>query len=216
MIKISNINKYYGEFQALKNINLEISTGDFVCIFGDSGSGKTTLLNILGLIDNKYEGNYLFNDKDIKSLKDTKLSELRNQYFGYIFQSYNVDPYYSVYESVEVPLIISKKKNYKNKIMDIISYVGLESKVNKKCSTLSGGELQRVSIARALVNEASVIIADEPTGALDSTNAKNIMDLLVDLNKKGKTIILVTHNREQMKLANKVYNIFDGEISEAI
>lgn len=212
MIKVNNINKYYNDFQALNNINLEISKGDFVCIYGNSGSGKTTLLNILGLIDNKFEGEYILNDVSIKSLDDNQLAELRNKYFGYIFQSYNVDPYYSVYESIEIPLIISKKKDYKDKILDIISYVGLGEKTYKKCSTLSGGELQRVSVARALVNDAEIIIADEPTGALDSKNANNIMALLKDLNEKGKTIILVTHNAEQIKLANKVFNISDGEL----
>lgn len=212
MIKVNNINKYYNDFQALNNINLEISKGDFVCIYGNSGSGKTTLLNILGLIDNKFEGEYILNDVSIKSLNDNQLAELRNKYFGYIFQSYNVDPYYSVYESIEIPLIISKKKDYKDKILDIISYVGLGEKTYKKCSTLSGGELQRVSVARALVNDAEIIIADEPTGALDSKNANNIMALLKDLNEKGKTIILVTHNAEQIKLANKVFNISDGEL----
>lgn len=208
MIKLNNISKSYDNKLVLDNISLQINQGDFIAIVGKSGSGKTTLLNILGgLIP--FMGEYYFENESIGILKDK--SRFRRDNIGYIFQRFYLDNSYSIYENVEVPLIIKKEKDYKEIILNILDYVGL-SDINKSVGKLSGGEAQRVAIARALVTNPKVILADEPTGSLDEYNKKNIMELFKKLNNDGKTIILVTHDLDDASYANRIIEIKDGKI----
>ena len=208
MIKLNNISKSYDNKLVLDNISLQINQGDFIAIVGKSGSGKTTLLNILGgLIP--FMGEYYFENESIGILNDK--SRFRRDNIGYIFQRFYLDNSYSIYENVEVPLIIKKEKDYKEIILNILDYVGL-SDINKSVGKLSGGEAQRVAIARALVTNPKVILADEPTGSLDEYNKKNIMELFKKLNNDGKTIILVTHDLDDASYANRIIEIKDGKI----
>lgn len=209
MIVLKNIKKEY-EYKVLDGIDLTINSGDFIAITGKSGSGKTTLLNILGgLID--FEGEYFFKSIKVNELKDK--SDFRKN-IGYIFQEFYLENECSVYENVELPFIINKKKDYDTIIKSVLEYVGLGDKLNKKCSKLSGGERQRVCIARAIGICRDFIIADEPTGSLDSNSKRQIMELLKKLNNEGKTIILVTHDLDDASYANKIYELIDGKLYE--
>ena len=213
MIKITNIKKKYGNTEVLKGISLSINNGDFVSIIGKSGSGKTTLLKVIGLLED-FDGLYELNGLMVEKGKSGKITEIRKNNFGYVYQSYFLDGHYSVFENIEMPLLIRNisKKEREKRIKNISEKMGIMDKLYTKASKLSGGEQQRVAIARALVADANIILADEPCGALDSINSKNILDILVQLNNEGKTIVLVTHDMEQAKLAKKIYTISDGKI----
>ncbi|MFC6323203.1 ABC transporter ATP-binding protein [Companilactobacillus baiquanensis] len=214
MLKVTDIGKTYGKFIALENINLEVSDGEFLAIMGPSGSGKSTLINILGLLDQKYTGEYLLKDKSYKDANDNYLSRIRGDQLGFVFQNFKLLTTYSVYENIEVPLIYSKQKqaNKRELIEDVINKVGLEGKEKNTPSELSGGQQQRVAIARAIVNRPNLIIADEPTGALDSKTSTEIMDIFTNLNKAGTTIIMVTHDREVADYAMRTVYIRDGHL----
>lgn len=214
MLKVTDIGKTYGKFIALENINLEVSDGEFLAIMGPSGSGKSTLINILGLLDQKYTGEYLLKDKSYKDANDNFLSKIRGDQLGFVFQNFKLLTTYSVYENIEVPLIYSKQKqaNKRELIEDVINKVGLEGKEKNTPSELSGGQQQRVAIARAIVNRPNLIIADEPTGALDSKTSTEIMDIFTNLNKAGTTIIMVTHDREVADYAMRTVYIRDGHL----
>lgn len=221
LIELKNIEKYYSvgrdKLHALKNINVVINEGDFVIIVGKSGSGKTTLLNILGFLDNFNSGKYLYKGEDVTNLKEKQRSEFRNTNIGFVFQQFNLIPNLDVYKNVELPMIynnkfskIEKDKNIKEKL----EMVGLLDKIHQKPLELSGGQQQRITIARALINNPDIIFADEPTGALDTDTSKDIMGLLKDLNKKGKTIIMVTHDLDLTKYATKLITLSNGVVVE--
>ncbi len=216
MIKLENITKIYRtgkiELVALKNINLEITSGEFVAIMGPSGSGKSTLLNILGCLDLPTSGNYFLFNKDVSKMKDSQLAKIRNSTFGFIFQNFNLLNYMNIYENIEVPLIYSDKKYSRIDIYNALEMVQLREWAKHKPTEISGGQQQRVAIARALITNPSIILADEPTGNLDSKSGKDIMNILKELNNNGKTIILVTHDKEVASFAHRHVHIRDGEI----
>ena len=221
IIELKNIQKYYpvgqDRLHVLKSINLNIKSGDFLMIVGQSGSGKTTLLNILGFLDKFDEGNYLFKGEDITNLTEKKRSRFRNTNIGFVFQQFNLIPTLDIYKNIELPMIYNDKysKEEKDKrIKERLEMVGLLDKIHQKPLELSGGQQQRITIARALVNDPDIIFADEPTGALDTDTSRDIMELLKELNEKGKTIIMVTHEPELLTYATKVIRLKNGVVVE--
>ena len=216
IIELKNISKIYGknnnEVIALKNINLKINQGDYITILGTSGSGKSTLLNIIGCLDKPTNGKYLYENEDIIKFNDKKVSKLRNDKFGFVLQFFGLINDESVYSNVSVPLEYSKKKNKKELIENILQKLSILDKIKTKPSELSGGQCQRVAIARALVNNPDIILADEPTGALDKKTGTQVIDILEDLNKQGKTVIIVTHDVNIAKRAKRVIRLEDGKV----
>lgn len=220
MIEVKGVSKIYtmGKEQvtALDNVNLTIKDGEFVAIVGPSGSGKSTLMHLVGGLDTPTSGSIVVNGKDISKLKDKDMSKYRNQTIGFVFQSFNLENTQTALENVTMPLIFAGIGNRERKLKAnrALEMVGLQDKIKHKPNEMSGGQRQRVSIARALVNEPSIIFADEPTGNLDSKNGELIMNLLSDLNEKGYTIIMVTHNMEEAKKARRMIKIRDGQVQE--
>lgn len=219
MIKLHNINKYYtmGEekLHVLKDFSLEIDSGEFVAIMGPSGSGKSTLINLLGFIDSKYLGEYLYEGESLDIKDDNRLSQIRNEMVGFVFQNFSLIETNTVLENVELPLLYRgmSKRAARPIVMEYLEKVGIAEKWDKLPNQLSGGQQQRVAIARALINKPKFIIADEPTGALDFATSTEIMDLFRDVNEEEQvTIILVTHDDDMAKYANRVIRIFDGRI----
>ena len=219
MIKITNVCKYYGKgkdkFQALKDINLEIKEGEFVAIMGPSGSGKSTLMNIIGLLDKNFDGSYKLNDVEVKDYNDEKLSLYRNETIGFVFQSFNLLPRLNAFRNIELPLLYGpriSKCERQDRVLKALENVELISHKNNLPKEMSGGQKQRIAIARALVNRPSFILADEPTGALDSKTGKSIMELFVKLHSEGKTIIIVTHDKNIASYADRLITILDGTI----
>ncbi len=201
-----------GVLDALKDVNLEIYAGDFVAIMGPSGSGKSTLMNIIGLLDKATSGVFMLDDVDIASLSQKQLAVLRRDKIGFVFQNFNLLPRLNVAQNVELPMVYAKKSKTerKQKIAEVLKKVGLEDKAKSRSNRMSGGQVQRVAIARALTNDPSLILADEPTGNLDTKTGIEIMNLLKDLNKQGVTIVVVTHNPEVGDYANKIVMVRDG------
>ncbi|MDO4431770.1 MAG: ABC transporter ATP-binding protein [Aerococcaceae bacterium] len=221
LIDIRNVNKYYqmGEnrLHVLKDVNLTIEKGEFVSIMGPSGSGKSTLINVLGFLDNNFDGVYHFNGQPLEQRTDKQISQLRNQMVGFVFQDFNLIPTMTVSENVRLPLIYNgySARQTKPLVQKALDRVGLGDKGNHKPSELSGGQKQRVAIARALINNPSFIIADEPTGALDTKTSRMIMEILSTLHaEEGVTIVMVTHNPEQQKYATRHIVIVDGEMQD--
>ncbi|WP_286315631.1 ABC transporter ATP-binding protein [Romboutsia ilealis] len=221
LIKLKDINKYYKvgkeKFHVLKSLNINIEEGDFVMIMGKSGSGKTTLLNVLAFLDKFDTGSYFFNYENVSSLNENQRSVFRNKYIGFIFQQFNLIETLNIYQNVELPLIYDGKLNKserENIVKEKLEQVGLLDKIKSLPLQLSGGQQQRVAIARSLVNNPKLIFADEPTGALDSETSDDIMRLLKELNKQGKTIIMVTHDADLIKYATKVIRLKDGVLYE--
>ncbi len=218
MINIINVSKEYNlgsnSFLALDNINLNIENGEFVSIMGSSGSGKSTLMNIIGCLDVPSLGNYELNNVNISKLSSNELANIRNQKIGFVFQSFNLLPRLNALENVMLPLIYSGKSSKERKELAINSLknVGLQDRINHRPNQLSGGQQQRVSIARAIVGVPKLILADEPTGALDSTTSFEIMTILESLNKKGITIVLVTHENDIAEYGNRTIHMKDGHI----
>lgn len=214
MLKVTDVGKTYGKFTALQNINLEVKDGEFLAIMGPSGSGKSTLINILGLLDQSYTGEYLLGNKNYQAVNDNELSQIRGDQLGFVFQNFKLLSTYTVYENIEVPLIYSKKaQNNKHQLIEsVIEKVGLKGKEKNLPTELSGGQQQRVAIARAIVNRPKLVIADEPTGALDSKTSKEIMDIFEKLNQDGTTIIMVTHDSEVAEHAMRTIYIRDGRL----
>lgn len=218
MIEIRNIVKIYGEKEAetraLSGVSFNISSGEFIAIMGPSGCGKSTLMHILGMLDRQTEGIYKFEGKDISGLKDEERAKIRNQKIGFVFQSFNLLPRTTVLENVHLPLVYSNlsTKKHLELVKEAIKSVGLEHRLNYFSNQLSGGEQQRVAVARALVNKPNLILADEPTGNLDSKSGQQIMEILQKLNQKGHTIILVTHEQYTAQMAKRIIKMLDGEI----
>tara|TARA_B100001121_G_scaffold137924_1_gene120840 strand:- start:238 stop:912 length:675 start_codon:yes stop_codon:yes gene_type:complete len=217
MIELKSVNKIYKteaeKVHALKSVNLNIDKGEFISIMGQSGSGKTTLMNILGCLDNPTSGEYNIYQSNIASLDDDQRSILRGKLFGFVFQSYNLLPRLTAVEQVELPLIYQNVDNRKEKALRALDMVGLIDRVDFKPSQLSGGQQQRVSIARSLVVEPKVVLADEPTGALDNATGSEVMGTLKNLVKKeGITVIIVTHESEIASYTERTISINDGKI----
>nr|WP_227872600.1 ABC transporter ATP-binding protein [Jeotgalibaca ciconiae] len=201
----------------LNNVNLTIYEGDFLMVLGKSGSGKTTLMNIIGFLDRISSGSYSFLGEDVSKLNENKKSEIRNHHFGFIFQQFFLINSLNVMQNVELPLIYASKTNKRERKEAAEKYldlVGIPEKLTSKTKELSGGQQQRVAIARALVNEPILIMADEPTGALDSETGIGVMELLKELNSHGKTIVMVTHDEDLLKYATRVIRMQDGSFME--
>lgn len=217
LIEVKNLNKIYGsgeaEVKALKNINLNIEQGEFVAIVGQSGSGKSTLLHLIGGVDIPSSGEVIIDGKNIYKLKEKELSILRRRKLGFIFQFFNLIPVLTAQENIEMPLLLDNEKIDKKYMNELLRILGLEERKNNYPSQLSGGQQQRVSIGRALANKPSIILADEPTGNLDSKNSKEVLELLKYCAKKyNQTLILITHDINIAKSADRVITIEDGEI----
>ncbi len=216
-MKISNISKSYylngSEISILKNASFEFKKGNFYAIIGHSGVGKSTLLNILGLLDDIDNGEYLIDETPVNELNDKEKSELRLYKFGFVFQSFYLNPRLKAYENVMIPMFINKKKkNNKEEAIQLLSKFKLENRINHYPRELSGGEQQRVSLARALANDPDIILADEPTGNLDKENEKIIFDELKKLTKENKIVIVVSHNEIVKKYADVILTIKDGAL----
>lgn len=218
MIKTNNLKKIFRteevETLALNNVNIGINNGEFVAIMGPSGCGKSTLLNILGLLDNPTEGQYFLNGTDVSKLVESQRTELRKGVIGFVFQSFNLIDELNVYENIELPLLYmgissAERKQRVKKAMDRMAITHRSKHFPQQ---LSGGQQQRVAIARAVVANPKLILADEPTGNLDSTNGKEVMNLLSELNKEGTTIVMVTHSQHDAGYAGRIINLFDGQV----
>ncbi|MFC1756947.1 ABC transporter ATP-binding protein [Patescibacteria group bacterium] len=215
LIKVKNLEKIYGDdgvsTKALGGTTFDISQGDFVAIMGPSGSGKSTLMHILGLLDRQTSGDYFFEGTNVETLNDKELASFRNEKIGFVFQSFNLLPRTTVIDNVKLPLIYSEDKcDYEKEAKKVLSSLGLSHRLNFYTNEISGGERQRVAMARALVNKPSLILADEPTGNLDTKNGEQIMDILTNLNNEGNTIILVTHEVEVAEYAKRIIYLKDG------
>ncbi|RBW58255.1 lipoprotein-releasing system ATP-binding protein LolD [Tenacibaculum sp. E3R01] len=220
MIIAKNVHKKYGDVEILKGVNLHIKKGEIIAIVGPSGAGKTTLLQILGTLDKpqkEVDFQLEINETSIKTLSDKEISVFRNQHIGFIFQFHQLLPEFTALENVCIPAFIAKKNKIETekRAKELLSFLGLSHRENHKPNELSGGEQQRVAVARALINNPSVIFADEPSGNLDSTSAKNLHDLFFKLRDKfGQTFVLVTHNQELAEMADRKLVMKDGVIAE--
>ena len=219
MIRLDNISKTFRDgdtqVQALKNISFEVNKGELVAIIGKSGSGKSTLLNILGLLDKQTDGDYYIDGKKVSSIPEREKAKLRNSLIGFVMQDFSLVEKYTVKQNINIPLIYTDKPVNKEKaINDVLKSVGLSDKTNTPAYKLSGGQKQRVAIARAVVNEPQIILADEPTGALDSMTADEIMQIFERLNMSGKTVIIVTHDKDIAARCKRVIELSDGEIAK--
>lgn len=218
MIKIKDLQKFYRteevETIALNNLSMHVKEGEFVAVMGPSGCGKSTLLNIVGLLDDLDDGSYLFNDIEVAKFNERKRSQLRKHQIGFVFQSFNLIDELTVYENVELPLIYTKvpASERKKRVEDVLEKVQIMHRRNHFPQQLSGGQQQRVAVARAVVNNPKLILADEPTGNLDSKNGNEVMQLLTELNEAGTTIIMVTHSEHDAKYADRVIRMLDGQV----
>mgnify|MGYP002570184114 FL=1 len=220
LLNIQNIYKNYGKepmiVPVLKDVSLEVVQGDYIAIMGPSGSGKTTLMNIIGCLDRASLGTYLFEDEDISEMNDDALSDLRLNKIGFVFQNFNLLSSETAQENVALPLIYAgiDKEKRNQRAIDVLNKVGLQDRISFKLSQLSGGQKQRVAIARAIINNPKILLADEPTGALDQASGKQVMELFKSLNDEGVTIIMITHDANVASHAKKILHIIDGEIIE--
>ncbi len=218
MIKLNNIHKTYhngSPLHVLKGINLNIEKGEFVSIMGSSGSGKSTLLNIIGILDNYDNGEYWLNGTHIMNLSERKAAYYRNQMIGFVFQSFNLIPFKNAVENVALPLYYQKvsRKKRNNIALEYLDKMGLREWADHTPNELSGGEKQRVAIARAMISNPKVILADEPTGALDSETSFGVMKILKEINKEGITILIVTHERDISQMTDRIIKLHDGVIA---
>ena len=218
MIQLNDIKKIFRteevETFALNGVGLEVKEGEFVAIMGPSGCGKSTLLNILGLLDNPSEGTYRLNGRDVSTLKEDERTELRKGCIGFVFQSFNLIDELNVYENVELPLLYMgvASKERKQRVMDVLRRVNMSHRSKHFPNQLSGGQQQRAAIARAVISRPKLILADEPTGNLDSKNGLEVMNLLAKLHEEGTTIVMVTHSRHDAGFADRIVNLFDCQI----
>lgn len=218
MLEVKELNKYYinGEMSlhALKNIDFKIKRGEYVAIMGSSGSGKSTMMNILGCLDREFEGEYILDEIEISKIEEKDISKIRNLKIGFVFQAFNLLPKLTALQNVELPLVYAgiHKNEREKRAKEMLEKVGLGERLYHKPSELSGGQKQRVAIARALVNDPAIILADEPTGNLDSVSEKEIMELFTELNSQGKTIIIVSHEPEIAQYVKRILFFKNGEI----
>ena len=218
MIKLENIKKVFRteevETWALREVNLEVKEGEFVAIMGPSGCGKSTLLNILGLLDTPTNGSYMLNGKDVSKLKESERTDIRKGVIGFVFQSFNLIDELNVFENIELPLLYvgTSTKERRKRIEAVMDRMAISHRRKHFPSQLSGGQQQRVAIARAVLTNPKIILADEPTGNLDSKNGKEVMQLLSELHKEGTTIIMVTHSQHDASYADRIVNLYDGQI----
>jgi putative ABC transport system ATP-binding protein len=221
MIKLTQVSKKYRttelETAALDGVDFELANGEFVAVMGPSGCGKSTLLNIVGLIDNPSSGEYLFFEREISKYSESRLANLRKGNVGFIFQSFNLIDELNVYENVELPLLYQKvsKPQSRNLVREALELVGLSARAKHKPDQLSGGQQQRVAVARAVVGNPKLILADEPTGNLDSKNGEEVMGMLTTLNEQGTTVLMVTHSPTHAARAHRVVNLLDGRVVAA-
>ncbi len=221
MIKFNKIKKIYHmgtqTLEALSGVSLQIAAGEFITVMGPSGSGKSTLMNIIGCLDTPTEGDYFLEGKNVAGLTFDQLASIRNKMMGFVFQNFNLLPYATAWENVELPMLFNGKntKNRKERITELLNEVGLLKWKEHRPSELSGGQQQRIALARALANDPPIILADEPTGNLDSKSGIEIMDLLSRLWKKGHTIIMVTHDDRLASHSQRIIHLFDGREAEA-
>ncbi|MEA3476822.1 MAG: ABC transporter ATP-binding protein [Bacteroidota bacterium] len=219
VIRLSNITRHFQVgteiVRALQSITLNINRNEFVALMGPSGSGKSTLMNLLGCLDTPTSGEYFLNNKDVSKLGDNELAEIRNHEIGFIFQTFNLLPRSTALENVTLPLIYAgfNKVNRNERAEEVLSHVQLSDRMNHKPNELSGGQRQRVAIARALVNKPSILLADEPTGNLDSKTSLEIMELLEEIHESGNTIIVVTHEEDIAHRAHRIIRLIDGKIA---
>lgn len=218
MIRLNDICKVYGtgevKVEALKEINMEIKKNEFIGLIGPSGSGKSTLMNIMGCLDTPSSGEYYFEDVNVESFNHNQLAEIRNEKIGFVFQNFNLLPYATAFENVELPMLFMgmKTKRRKERTMQLLDKVGLANRAKHKPNELSGGEMQRVAIARSLANNPSLILADEPTGNLDTQSGDEILAIFQDLWRQGHTIVVITHNPNISARAQRVVKLRDGLI----
>lgn len=220
MLEIKNLRKIYKEnsenaVTALKDVNLKVEDGDFLAIMGESGSGKTTLLNIISLIDKETSGQIFLDDKEILSLSDKEKSDFRRDNFGYIFQDFNLLDNFDVRENILLPLVL-REENFEDKLMPIVNKLGIAELLNKYPAEISGGQKQRVAVARALIINPKIILADEPTGQLDSSSSEDLLNYFEKINQDGNTILMVTHSNIAASFAKRVLFIRDGKIFNEI
>jgi len=216
LIQLKGIAKIYQmgtlEVKALQKITLDINKNEYVALMGPSGSGKSTLMNILGCLDTPSKGDYILNGTDVSHLEDNQLAEIRNKEIGFVFQTFNLLPRYTALENVALPLIYAgeNKESREARAIEVLTQVGLADRMHHKPNELSGGQRQRVAVARAMVNRPSIILADEPTGNLDSTTSVEIMQLFSEIHSLGNTVILVTHEADIAKHAHRIVRLIDG------
>ena len=222
MIQLENIKKIFRteevETWALREVNLEVKEGEFVAIMGPSGCGKSTLLNILGLLDNPSEGKYLLDGKEVSTLKESERTDIRKGVIGFVFQSFNLIDELNVYENIELPLLYMgvPAKERKRRVETAMDRMAISHRLKHFPNQLSGGQQQRVAIARAVLANPKIILADEPTGNLDSKNGKEVMNLLSELHQEGTTVIMVTHSQHDASYADRIVRLYDGEIVERV
>lgn len=216
IIDLKGISKIYKtgdeDTVALKDIDLTVERGEFLAIMGPSGSGKSTLMHILGLLDHPTSGQYFLEGRDVSKLRDNRLAALRNQRIGFVFQQFNLLPRTTVLDNVLLPSIYGRIKNSRSRALKVIEEVGLSDRINHKSNQLSGGQMQRVAIARALIMNPAIILADEPTGNLDSKRSLEIIDIFKRINSRGSTVILITHEEKIAHHADRIIKLLDGEI----
>lgn len=218
MIKITDLKKFYRteevETIALNDLSMQVKNGEFVAVMGPSGCGKSTLLNIIGLLDDMDGGSYLFNDIEVAKFNERKRSDLRKHNIGFVFQSFNLIDELTVFENVELPLIYTKvpAAERKKRVEEVLEKVQIMHRRNHFPQQLSGGQQQRVAVARAVVNNPKLILADEPTGNLDSNNGNEVMQLLTELNEQGTTIVMVTHSEHDARFSDRIIRMLDGQV----
>lgn len=218
MIELVNITKIYGKgaekITALNNVNFTADIGKFYAVIGKSGSGKSTLLNIIGALDKPTSGDVYINGNDIAGYKEKDLAVYRNSMIGFVFQSFYLEPTYTVEDNIALPLLINdiKKKERHSRVEEVLKKIGIYELINKKANDLSGGQKQRVALARALITNPSIILADEPTGNLDNVSGREVIAMLRQMADEGKTVIMVTHNREDASMADKIITLIDGQL----
>ncbi len=220
MISMKSVEKTYitgaVKFQALKKINLDIKQGEYVAIVGPSGSGKSTMMNIIGCLDVPTGGEYYLDNEPIDKMTSNQLADIRNKKIGFVFQAFNLLPYATAYENVEVPLLFAKAngKQRKERVLELLSRVGLADKLNNKPTEMSGGEMQRVAIARSLANNPDIILADEPTGNLDSASGNEIVKIFDEMHSMGKTVVMITHDMSLADKTDRIIRLKDGYIEQ--
>ncbi len=216
MIQMTNIEKEYltgaMAFKALKGVDLHIRKGEYVSIVGPSGSGKSTMMNIIGCLDIQTAGDFYLDGEEIATLTSNQLADIRNQKIGFVFQAFNLLPYATAYENVEVPMLFAKTngKQRKKRIIELLNKVGLGEKLHNKPTEMSGGEMQRVAIARSLANDPEIILADEPTGNLDSASGQSIVKIFDELHQMGKTVVMITHDMSLADKTDRIIRLKDG------